>query len=339
MTFIIAEAGVNHNGDIDMARRLVDAAWSAGADAVKFQTFTASALVTKSGPKADYQINNDGNGTQQQMLSRLELSVEHHIQLIKHCESIGIEFLSTAFGIAEFNMLLDLGIKRIKVPSGEITNLPLLQHFADASAQSQLPVLLSTGMSSLGEVEAALSVFLNAKVARNSVTLLHCLSSYPAPLAEINLCSIQTLAASFKCSVGYSDHTLGIVAPIVAVSLGASVIEKHITLDRSLPGPDHPASLEPTEFTQMVQAVRSAEQMLGNGIKVPMPSEENTRLVARRSIRAGTPIPAGTIIEAHHLSCQRPADGFSPMLLSQVIGAKATRDYQIGDCLGDASFF
>ena len=336
---LIAEAGVNHNGDLATAFKLIDAAVDSGADMVKFQTFSASDLTTECAPKADYQNKNDGVGSQQFMLQKLQLSTQDHIALKNYCLVKNIDFLSTAFGRDELDFLIKIGIPAIKVPSGEITHLPLLEIMAAHACKHSLPVYLSTGMSTLGEVEAALNVFLSTGLPREQVTLMHCLSAYPAPESEVNLKAIKTLSDAFQCPVGYSDHTLGITAAIASVALGASVIEKHITLDRNLPGPDHKASLEPHEFTKMVQAVRDTEILLGDGIKFMQPTESNTRSVARRSIRAGTRIPAGTIIEAHHLSFQRPADGFSPMMLPHVIGTKATRDYEIGECLGDVSFF
>jgi len=244
-TFIIAEAGVNHNGDLALARQLVEAAAAAGADAVKFQTFTATDLATAAAPKAAYQTISDGAGSQREMLARLELSPAQHHELAAHCRHFGIAFLSTAFGLAELELLLKVGISAIKVPSGEITHRPLLEAMAVAADSHRLPVYLSTGMSSIGEVEAALQVFLEAGIPRKAVTLLHCLSAYPAPEEEINLRALGSLSAAFGCPVGYSDHTLGITAPVAAVALGAVVIEKHLTLDVDLPGPDHSASLDP----------------------------------------------------------------------------------------------
>jgi len=330
-TVVIAEAGVNHNGDLALARRLVEAAAGAGADAVKFQTFKAADLASAEAPKAAYQHANDGAGSQRQMLERLELGPEQHHELAAHCRQCGIAFLSTAFGLAELELLLQLGIGAIKVPSGEITHRPLLEAMAAAAASRCLPVYLSTGMSNLGEVEAALQLFLEAGLHRQQVSLLHCLSAYPAPEEQINLRALVTLAAAFGCPVGYSDHTLGLIAPVAAVTLGAVVIEKHLTLDTNLPGPDHRASLEPEPFAAMVAAIRSCERMLGDGRKQPQPAEQNTRQVARRSLRAARPIAAGHPFTADDLICQRPADGLSPMLYPQLLGRPAGRSYEAGE--------
>lgn len=332
-TVVIAEAGVNHNGDLAMAKQLVEAAASAGADAVKFQTFTAADLATAAAPKATYQTVNDGSGSQREMLERLELSPAQHHELAAHCRHCGIAFLSTAFGLAELELLLEVGISAIKVPSGEITHRPLLEAMAAAANSHNLPVYLSTGMSTLGEVEAALQVFLGAGVTREAVTLLHCLSAYPAPEEQINLRALKTLSAAFGCQVGYSDHTLGFTAPVAAVALGAMVIEKHITLDVSLPGPDHVASLEPQPFREMVAAIRSCERMLGDGYKLPQPAELNTRQVARRALRAARFIAAGQYIQPDDLICQRPADGLSPMCYPDVLGSTAHRSYKPGEAL------
>ena len=332
-TVVIAEAGVNHNGDLALARRLVEAAAAAGADAVKFQTFRAANLASTEAPKAAYQQTNDGAGSQRQMLERLELSPEKHHELAAHCRQCGIAFLSTAFGLAELELLLQLGIGAIKVPSGEITHRPLLEAMAAAAASRCLPVYLSTGMSNLGEVEAALQLFLEAGLPRQQITLLQCLSAYPAPEEQINLRALGTLAAAFGCPVGFSDHTLGLTAPVAAVALGAVVIEKHLTLDTYMSGPDHRASLEPQPFAAMVAAIRSCERMLGDGRKQPQPAELNPRQVARRSLRAARPIPAGRPFTLEDLICQRPADGLSPMLYPQLLGRPAGRSYHVGELI------
>jgi N,N'-diacetyllegionaminate synthase len=330
-TVVIAEAGVNHNGDLALARRLVEAAAAAGADAVKFQTFSAADLAIANAPKAAYQSENDGAGSQRQMLERLELSPEQHRALVDHCRQCGIAFLSTAFGVRELELLLELGIGAIKVPSGEVTHRPLLEAMASAAAGRHMPVYLSTGMCSLGDVEDALQVFLDAGVPRAQITLLHCLSAYPAPEDQLNLRALTTLAAAFGCPVGYSDHTLGLTAPVAAVALGAVVIEKHLTLDANLPGPDHRASLEPQPFAAMVAAIRSCERMLGDGIKQAQPVEANTRQVARRSVRAARALQAGQILAAADLICQRPADGLSPMRIPQLLGRPANREYHASE--------
>ncbi len=335
---VIAEAGVNHNGDVANAVKLIDAAVDSGADMVKFQTFSASDLTTEFAPKADYQNQNDGVGTQQSMLQRLQLSKQDHIALKNHCLARNIHFLSTAFGHEELGFLIELGIPAIKVPSGEITHLPLLEVMAEQALKNSLPVYLSTGMSNLAEVEDALQVFLSIGVPRKQVTLMHCLSAYPAPSAEVNLNAIKTLSDAFQCPVGYSDHTLGITAPIAAVALGASVIEKHITIDRGLPGPDHKASLEPHEFAAMVKAIRDTDTLLGSGIKHPQASELDTRCVARRSVRAACFIQSGTVIEKYHLLCQRPGDGISPMTIPSLLGKKTNCSYQPGDLIVNDPF-
>ena len=332
-TVVIAEAGVNHNGDLARAKQLVQAAATAGADAVKFQTFTAADLATAAAPKAEYQTNNDGVGSQRDMLARLELSPAQHYELAAYCRECRIAFLSTAFGLSELEMLLELGISAIKVPSGEITHRPLLEAMATAAASSQLPVYLSTGMSTLGEVEAALQIFLEAGISRDAITLMHCLSAYPAPENQVNLRAIRTMASAFGCPVGYSDHTLGITAPVAAVALGAAVIEKHLTLDVNLPGPDHRASLEPKPFQAMVASIRSCESMLGDGRKQPQPAEMSNSLVARRSLRAAHFIPAGQILQPDDLICQRPADGLSPMDQPQLLGRVAHRCYEPGEAI------
>ena len=331
MTLIIAEAGVNHNGNLNIALELVDAAVQSGADVVKFQTFTAHSLVTKTAPKAQYQICNDGHGNQFEMLQKLQLTDNDYIAIVDYCKQKGIVFLSTAFGIQELCFLDRLGMKAIKVPSGEITNLPLLKSFAFFASSQSLPVYLSTGMSSLGEVEAALNVFLSDGIPRSMITILHCLSSYPSPYEEVNLLALQTLSSAFQCPIGFSDHTLGYTASLAAVALGASVIEKHLTLDNNMPGPDHKASLEPCEFSKMVSAIRSCELMLGDGIKQAQPSEINTLQVARRSVRACRYIKCGSTISKDDLICQRPNDGIAPMLIDTIIGTKTSREYNIGD--------
>ena len=332
-TFIIAEAGVNHNGDLSMAKQLVSAAAAAGADAVKFQTFTAADIATSKAPKADYQATNDGSGSQREMLQNLELSPEQHIELAAECRKYGITFLSTAFGICELKLLLDIGIRAIKVPSGEITHLQLLEAMAEAAAKRNMPVFLSTGMSTLGDVEAALEIFLTAGISREKITLMHCLSAYPAPVEQVNLRALVSMAAAFGCPVGYSDHTLGLTAPICAVALGAVVIEKHLTLDKNLPGPDHRASMEPEDFASMVEAIRSCERMLGDGHKRPQAAEQNTRKTARRSVRAARFIEAGQLIRSEDLICQRPADGLNPMNYRQILERPANRKYQPGEAM------
>ncbi|HYD25605.1 MAG TPA: N-acetylneuraminate synthase [Croceibacterium sp.] len=324
-TLIIAEAGVNHNGDLDMARRLVRVAAEAGADLVKFQTFVASRLTAKHAPKAEYQIATTGAAeTQQEMIERLELSLADHQALIDECRSAGIGFFSTAFDEESLDLLIRLGIKVVKVPSGELTNLPLMRHIATKG----LPVILSTGMATLAEIGEAISVLESGGIPRASITVLHCNTEYPTPMSDVNLTAMNTIAAEFGTAVGYSDHTLGIEVPIAAVALGAAVIEKHFTLDRSLPGPDHPASLEPDELAQMVRAIRNIELATqGDGIKRPSASEIKNRAIARRSLVARREIRAGEPFSAENLAAKRPGTGISPMRWDDVVGRPAPRDF------------
>jgi N-acetylneuraminate synthase len=321
---IIAEAGVNHNGDIQRALELVDAAADARADFVKFQTFRASRLVTADAAKAAYQIAATGAAeSQRDMLTRLELSDTDHETLVARCAARGIGFLSTGFDEESIDLLVSLGVPYLKVPSGEITNLPYLRHIA----AKQLPVLLSSGMATLGDIEAALGVLIAGGIAKDAITVLHCTSQYPAPLAEVNLRAMCTIRDAFQVNVGYSDHTLGIEVSLAATALGATVIEKHFTLDRTLPGPDHAASLEPDELTAMVSGIRAVTMALGDGIKTPTASEQQTRVAARRSIVAARPIRAGEILSAENVTAKRPASGVSPMRWDDVIGRVARRDF------------
>lgn len=329
-TLIIAEAGVNHNGDMALATQLIDAAAQAGADVVKFQTFRADRLVTSTAVKADYQARATGSAeSQQEMLRRLELSLDQHKILIRHCHSSGIEFLSTGFDIASVDLLCGLGVQIMKIPSGEITNLPYLRHIGALKQR----VILSTGMSCLGEVEAALSVLLDAGTLRENITILQCTTEYPAPVEEANLRAMRTMGDAFGVAVGYSDHTPGIEVPIAAVALGATVIEKHFTLDRSLPGPDHKASLEPEELVTMVRAIRNVELALGDGIKRPSLSERENKTVARKSIVAAAPIRKGEIFTEHNLAVKRPGTGLSPMRWDELIGRRAPRDFFIDELI------
>jgi N,N'-diacetyllegionaminate synthase len=323
-TLVIAEAGVNHNGDLQLARQLVDAAAAAGADVVKFQTFQANQMATERAEQAAYQQQALGQTQSQlEMLQQLELQPEQHGQLIEHCQQQGIEFLSTAFDPQSIELLASMHLKRWKIPSGEITNLPYLRQIG---AQGQ-PVILSTGMANLGEIEAALAVLEQAGTPRNQITVLHCTTEYPAPPAEVNLRAMQTIAQAFGVAVGYSDHTAGISVPIAAVAMGAIVIEKHLTLDRRLPGPDHQASLEPEEFAAMVSSIRTIEQSLGDGIKQPTPSEQANLPVVRKSLVAGRPIRAGELFSEGNLTAKRPGTGISPMQWDAWIGQPASRDF------------
>jgi len=321
---VIAEAGVNHNGSLDIARRLVAAAAAAGADIVKFQTFAAERLVAPGAGKADYQKRATGvSGSQLDMLKRLELGRAAHEALIAGCREAGIEFLSTAFDLESVELLASLGLRRWKIPSGEITNLPYLRAVGGKGGE----VLLSTGMSDLGEVEDAVAALEAAGTPRSRICLLHCTTEYPAPLDEVNLKAMAALGRAFGASFGYSDHTAGIAVPLAAAALGAAVIEKHFTLDRGMEGPDHKASLEPGELAAMVRGIRDIEAALGDGVKRPTASELKNREVARKSIVAARAIEAGEPFSPDNLTTKRPGNGLSPMEWDRVIGRRAGRGY------------
>lgn len=323
-TLIIAEAGVNHNGDIALAKRLIEVAAEAGVDMVKFQTFSADRLATGSASKAEYQSQSTGESeSQHAMLRRLELSRDMHHVLIEHCRTHGIRFFSTGFDVESLDFLVELGLDLIKVPSGEITNLPYLRRVAVHGK----PVILSTGMASLGDIESALAVLEQGGIDREHITVLHCNTEYPTPMADVNLRAMRNIGQAFEVAVGYSDHTAGIDVAIAAVALGATVIEKHFTLDRSLPGPDHAASLEPDELKAMVAAIRNIELALGDGIKRATRSEARNMPIARKSIVASRPIRAGETFTAENITAKRPGTGISPMRWDEVVGRKATRDY------------
>jgi N,N'-diacetyllegionaminate synthase len=323
-TLIIAEAGVNHNGELSVAKRLIDVAAEAGADLVKFQTFSADRLVTASAQKAAYQAANCGSaGSQQAMLRSLELTPAMHRELLEHCKLRGIGFFSAAFDIESLDLLAGLGLDRFKIPSGEITNLPYLRHVGRFGK----PVIMSTGMATMDEIAAALAVLEAAGAARDRITVLHCNSHYPTPMADVNLRAMLAIRDRFGVKVGYSDHTLGIEVAIAAVALGASVIEKHFTLDRNMPGPDHKASLEPTELAAMVAAIRHVEQALGDGVKRPSASELPNRAVARKSLVALRAIRKGEPFSAGNIAAKRPGTGLSPMTFDEVLGRRAPRDF------------
>ena len=353
--FIIAEAGVNHNGSIEMAKKLIDVAADAdaGADAVKFQTFKAEKVISKHAPKAVYQKKTTAEAESQlEMVKKLELDEKAHRDLIRHCKKRKIEFLSTPFDYDSIDLLVRLKLSRLKIPSGEITNGPYLLHIA----RTEKPVILSTGMSTLGEIETALGVLAFGYVtpkARPSlkafqdafcseqgkqaleekVTLLHCTTEYPAPFDEVNLRAMKTMRIAFGLPVGLSDHTPGIAVPIAAVALGASVIEKHFTLDRNLPGPDHKASLEPDELKAMVMAIRNVEAAMGRGRKVPTFSEIKNRDIARKSLVAAKPICKGEAFSAANIATKRPGNGISPMQYWELIVEKAKIDYEIDEAI------
>lgn len=357
MTLIIAEAGVNHNGDEKLAFALIDAAVAAGADIVKFQTFNASALATADAQQAAYQRLNTGQAESQlDMLRRLELSYDAHLRLQAYCKQSGIGFLSTAFDEQSLQFLLGpLQLNRLKIPSGEITNAPfVLQH-----AKAGLPLIVSTGMANLAEIETALSVIAfgltasadakpsqlafnqayasaqGQRALRQQVTLLHCTTEYPAPPSDINLTAMDTMAAAFGLPVGYSDHSAGIHIAIAAAARGATILEKHFTLDKTLPGPDHKASLEPAELAAMVSAIRDVNLALGDGVKRPAPSELANKAVARKSLVAACTIRAGETLTPAHIVCKRPGGGISPQRYWELLGSTAKSDFNEGDLLAD----
>jgi len=329
-TLIIAEAGINHNGDIELAKKLIDVATDAGADLVKFQTFSADRLVTQSAFKAEYQaLATDKIESQHEMLRKLELTESMHHELINHCAKREIGFFSTGFDIESINFLASLGQELFKIPSGEITNLPFLQHIGGLGKK----VLLSTGMSNMHEVAAALNALELAGTHKNRITVLHCTSSYPAEISDVNLRAMLSIQDEFGVEVGYSDHTLGIEVAIAAVALGAKVIEKHFTLDRNMTGPDHKASLEPDELIRMVAGIRSIEKALGDGNKVITQNEIQNRDVARKSIVASRDIQAGEVFTENNLTAKRPGTGISPMKWDEVIGTKAKQSYAKDDLI------
>lgn len=355
MTLIIAEAGVNHNGDEQLAFSLVEAAYYAGADIVKFQTFKAKTLVTESAKQAEYQITNTGKEESQfDMLARLELSYDAHHKLISYCNQLGIEFLSTAFDCDSLEFLVnDLGLTRLKLPSGEITNAPLVL----AHAQTGCDLIVSTGMATLSEIESVLGIIAFGYTAdtdaepsieafqaayfseagkaalKQKVTVLHCTTEYPAPVVDINLNAMDTLANAFHLPVGYSDHSAGITIPIAATARGAVLIEKHFTLDKDMEGPDHQASLEPYELGQMVRAIRDVELALGDGIKGPRPSELKNKAVARKSIVANAMIEAGEVFGEDNLAIKRPGHGINPNRFWELQGKLAAKAYMAGDII------
>lgn len=321
---IIAEAGVNHNGDLVLAKKLIDVAADAGADLVKFQTFSADRLATREAKKADYQNVTTGSvETQHQMLSRLELSAQMHHELIAYCSTRNIGFFSTGFDIESVDFLINLGINHVKIPSGEITNLPYLRHIG----QFNKPVIISTGMAAMGDIEAAINVLEQAGTVRSLITVLHCTTEYPTPMAEVNLRAMQSMQTAFGVAVGYSDHTAGIEVAISAAALGGTVIEKHFTLDKNLPGPDHKASLEPDELKAMVSAIRNIEIALGDGIKRLTPSEARNKTVVRKSLVASRAIKVGEVFSTENITIKRPGTGISPMNWDAVMGRKSARDF------------
>lgn len=326
--FIIAEAGVNHNGSMETAKKLVDAAAEAGADAVKFQTFKAEKLVCRNAKKAEYQIETTNRAESQfEMLKKLELTVDMHKELISYCKEKGILFLSTPFDIDSLKFLVQCGVELIKIPSGEITNYPYLRE----AGRTGKKVILSSGMSTLDEVREAVKVL--REYGSSEVTVLHCNTEYPTPYADVNLRAMLTLQDELKIKAGYSDHTKGIEVPIAAAALGASVIEKHFTLDHNMEGPDHRASLEPDELKAMVRAVRNIEEALGDGEKKPSESEEKNISVARKSIVAQIDILEGEVFTEENLTAKRPGTGISPMRWNGIIGQKAKRNFSADELI------
>ena len=326
-TLIIAEAGVNHNGSIDIARQLVDKAVEAGVDIIKFQTFKSEKLVSKSARQAEYQKKNIGtksDDSQLSMLKKLELSEQDHVELMAYCKQKGIKFFSTAFDMDSIDYLHSLNMGLWKIPSGEITNYPYIKKIA----QYGEPVILSTGMCEMDDISAAVSVLLKYGIKREQITILHCNTEYPTPYEDVNLRAMNTIKDEFNVNVGYSDHTKGIEVPIAAAALGASVIEKHFTLDRNMEGPDHKASLEPNELKAMVKAIRHVEQAIGDGHKKVSESERKNIAIARKSIVAACPIKKGERLTEQNLTVKRPGTGLSPMRWEEVIGTFATKDYE-----------
>jgi len=346
--YIIAEAGVNHNGSLDLALQMIDVAAEAGVDAIKFQTFKAERLVSMNAQKAEYQTKTtETSESQFEMLKKLEIDEAAHLELIDRCQQRGIQFLSTPFDLESVDLLaVSLDLPILKIPSGEITNAPLLLK----AASTDKPVILSSGMCTLADIESALGVLAfgylhtnnppsniafqeafrsteGQQALRKRVTLLHCTTEYPAPFQEVNLYAMDTISVAFGLPVGFSDHTEGIVVPIAAVALGAVVIEKHFTLDRNLPGPDHKASLEPDELRQLVQSIRQVEQALGSKLKLPSPSEIKNMTAARKSIFAAMDIRAGELFTSFNLTVKRPGNGMSPLFFYELLGKKADRDF------------
>ncbi len=328
--FIIAEAGVNHNGSLKMAMQMVDVAVAAGADAVKFQTFKAERVISSSAPKAGYQKETtDADESQLEMVKRLELDEAAHIQLYQYCHDKDIQFLSTPFDLESIDLLNHLGMTIFKIPSGEITNLPYLRRIGKLGK----PIILSTGMATLGEIEAAIDVLEQTGTLRTCITVLHCSTEYPTAMIDVNLRAMLSIREAFGVRVGYSDHTQGIEVAIAAVAMGATTIEKHFTLDCNLPGPDHKASLEPHELKAMVASIRNIEQALGDGIKRPSLSESENITIVRKSLVATHRIKAGEVFSPENITAKRPGTGISPMRWDEVMGKKAPRNFAVDEVI------
>lgn len=327
-TFIIAEAGVNHNGDIEIAKKMIDAASAAGADAVKFQTFKAERIVAINAPKAEYQIENTNNTeSQYQMLKKLEIDKETHLELMEYCKEKNIMFLSTPFDIDSVHMLVELGIEIIKIPSGEITNLPYLREVA----RQKKKVILSTGMSNMQEVKDAVDIL--RQNGTEDITVLHCNTQYPTPMEDVNLRAMISMREELELPVGYSDHTQGIEVPIAAAAMGATVVEKHFTLDKTMEGPDHKASLEPDELSEMVKAIRNIEKALGDGNKNITESEKDNLSIVRKSIVAACRIEKGELFTEKNLTVKRPGNGISPMKWDEIIGKVSDKTYEVDEVI------
>lgn len=323
--FIIAEAGVNHNGSIELAKKLIDVASESGADAVKFQTFKAEKLVSKNAQKADYQKQTtDTKESQFDMIKKLELDMDTHKELMAYCKTKDIMFLSTPFDHDSIELLNDLGLEIFKIPSGEITNLPYLRHVGKLNKK----VILSTGMADIGEIEDALDILIQAGTKKENITVLHANTMYPTPMEDVNLKAMVTIGNTFDIAFGYSDHTLGIEVDIAAVALGACCIEKHFTLDCTMEGPDHKASLEPDELKAMVKAIRNIELALGSSVKKPSKSEMPNMKIARKSIVAKMDIKKGELLSENNLAIKRPGSGINPMRWDEIVGSIATKDYK-----------
>lgn len=329
-TFIIAEAGVNHNGRIDLAKRMIDAAVQANADAIKFQTFAPEKIVSKQAPKAEYQKKTtDRKESQLEMLKKLALDVDAHRELVGYCKKRGIIFLSTPFDLESIDLLNNLGLEIFKIPSGEITNLPYLRKIGSLKKK----IIMSTGMADMKEIGKAMQILIEAGASKRNITLLHCNTEYPTPFKDVNLLAMITMQNTLGVRVGYSDHTLGIEMPVAAVALGAKLIEKHFTLDREMEGPDHKASLEPQELEAMVTAIRNVEIALGNGTKKPSSSEVKNRAIARKSIVASREIKKGDVFTEKNITSKRPGTGISPMKWYDVIGRKAKRNFKADELI------
>ena len=327
---IIAEAGVNHNGSLDLAKKLIDAACSVGADAVKFQTFKATNLATKNSQKAAYQKRTTNKEeTQFDMLKKLELDKKNHEELIDYCKNKKIIFLSSPFDIESIDLLNDLGLKIFKIPSGEITNLPYLKHIGKFNKR----IILSTGMSNIDEIKSALDILMNSGTKKNNITILHANTEYPTPMKDVNLKAMVSIGKEFDIKFGYSDHTMGIEVDIAAVAMGATCIEKHFTLNSNMKGPDHKASLEPSQFKEMVEKIRNIELALGDGIKKPSQSEIQNIDIVRKSIVAKTKINKGDILNENNLTTKRPGNGINPMKWDELIGTKSKKDYNEDDLI------